>query len=64
MSKREEIREWYRDILSGYGCPDTYLENETDKLFKYLHSQDVVIKGEEHNIYIGYYLIEPLIKEG
>lgn len=43
-TKQEEIREWYKDALSGYGCPDTYLENETDKLFTYLHSQGCVLK--------------------
>ena len=72
MTKQEKIREWYKDALSGYGCPDTYLENETDKLFTYLHSQGVVIKKNnikyvtahrDGNAFITTVAVEPLVKE-
>lgn len=61
MTKQEEIRDWLKDLLSEYGCPDTLLDNEAGKILSYLHSQGVVIKVTQKYPLQPPIIYEPLI---
>ncbi|KKN78460.1 hypothetical protein LCGC14_0349920 [marine sediment metagenome] len=66
---REEIREGIRGLLyaleNNRDLLDKHNQSEefSFKIVEYLHSQGVVIKVEEHNIYTGYWIVKPLIEK-
>ena len=73
MTEQEEIREGFEDIWCedcGYhASPEicSPCKVKIEKLFSYLHSQGVVIKGQSlggsHPHLASYFTVESLIKE-
>ena len=73
MDKREQIREGIKDIITDTHHGDFIfgmgLDEVTDAILQFLHSQGVGIKGHNcgnayrDNKWQGMFTIEPLIKE-
>lgn len=69
MPKQEDVRDWINKYLTRrFICnpdelPDNECLNETNEILQYLVSQGMAIKREENPRYLGWFKLEPLIKE-